>query len=55
MDPRTCQTMTASPAEPGELPGWFSQAGAVMFHFQWHPAFPRTWGLIEAATAQSKP
>jgi|GEM_PF-2885943 len=23
MDPRKCQTSTASPAEPGELPFWF--------------------------------
>jgi hypothetical protein len=24
IDPRTCQTFAASPAEPGELPFWFS-------------------------------
>jgi len=26
MDPRKCQTSTASPAEPGELPGWLDYA-----------------------------
>jgi hypothetical protein len=25
MDPRKCQTATASPAEPGELPIWLDQ------------------------------
>ena len=26
IDPRICQTFAASPAEPGELPFWFSRA-----------------------------
>jgi hypothetical protein len=26
MDPRKCQTATASPAEPGELPIWLEDA-----------------------------
>lgn len=29
MDSLKCQTVTATPAEPGDLPCWFSEAGGA--------------------------
>jgi hypothetical protein len=37
MDPRNCQTATASPAKPGELPFWFRN-GVIPF-FEQHEHF----------------